>query len=361
MTFFFFCLEKGITTLDVADIYSDGRSESALGEVFRRHPGLRKSSSFRRRSASFKKEGKTVCYDFSKDYLLKAVDNCLSRLCVDHVDSLFAPQAGYTDGRGKKSAEAVSSLLEDKKILHFGVSNMDRSQIQYLEEFLPCPIEVDQLQLGLGQSFLLSGPLNVDNPVQARLKRVAFSSSSSVEELRSNAGLPIRSDSSKAPFSSIRKWRRRRNASRIFQRNTAFPHAPSQRVPLLPSARMSRSSSAPYERITSRRVWTVLLSPLEQEDWYRLYCSARKRSSLIPPSFRAQKKGPTFHRSSFSFRILVVGLADGAEDFHPLLDLGLDGLVSRLEEAFWDRIPSCRIRSRLAGDAILDRGSGETN
>ena len=78
-------------------------------------------------------------------------------------------------------------------------------------------------------------------------------------------------------------------------------------------------------------------------------------SSLFPST----EKGPAFHRSSFSFRILVVGLADGAEDFHPLLDLGLDGLVSRLEELSGIESLLVRIRSRLAGDAILDRGSGE--
>lgn len=268
-----FCLEKGITTLDVADIYSDGRSESALGEVFRRHPGLREKFFLQTKVGIIQKDGKTVCYDFSKDYLLKAVDNCLSRLCVDHVDSLLLHRPDILMD-GKEVGEAVSSLLEKKKIFHFGVSNMDRSQIEYLEEFLPCPIEVDQLQLGLGQSFLLSGPLNVDNPVRSPLETGGLFFFLKRRGIALQCWSPYQVGFFEGSLFLHPKMEKAQECLADLSKKygvspcavaTAFLSSLGENVEIVIGALRKDYIQESLDGIAL---------PLEREDWYRLYCSA---------------------------------------------------------------------------------------
>lgn len=158
----FFALEHGIDFIDVADVYSQGRAEEVLGEVFRLHPGLRDRFFLQTKVGIVKEEGHVGYYDFSRSHILEATRASLSRLGVDKVDSLLLHRPDIFMER-EEVLSALRQLRDEGLVAHFGVSNMDQSQIEYLEAE-DLPFEADQLQLGLGQLSLVSSTFNVNLP-----------------------------------------------------------------------------------------------------------------------------------------------------------------------------------------------------
>lgn len=163
-----FAIDNGIRYVDVADVYSRGRAESVLGEVFRRNPGMRERLFLQTKVGIVKKEGHPCYYDFSYRHIVEGTKESLRRLGLEYVDSLLLHRPDiFMDS--KEVGRAIQVLKEEGFVRHFGVSNMDIQQMEYLAEESPLPIEVDQLQLGLGQCSLLANAFNVNNPSQIPL------------------------------------------------------------------------------------------------------------------------------------------------------------------------------------------------
>ena len=78
-------LESGINFFDHADIYGRGKSEELFGEVLKRHPEYRKQMIIQTKCGIV--PGKR--YDFSKEHILKCVNESLERLHTDYVDILL--------------------------------------------------------------------------------------------------------------------------------------------------------------------------------------------------------------------------------------------------------------------------------
>lgn len=83
---------------DIADVYGRGACESLLGEVFAANPGLRDRVFLQSKVGIRKEDDGFTWYDFSKEHIIEAVDASLSRLGVDHVDSMLL-QTCHIDGR----------------------------------------------------------------------------------------------------------------------------------------------------------------------------------------------------------------------------------------------------------------------
>lgn len=81
-------LEEGINFLDLADIYGGGKSEEVIGKVFTENPSLR-TEFFIQSKCGIRCDPDFTYFDFSRDYILEAVDGILSRLHTDHLDSLL--------------------------------------------------------------------------------------------------------------------------------------------------------------------------------------------------------------------------------------------------------------------------------
>jgi predicted oxidoreductase len=58
--------------------------------------------------------------------------------------------------------EAFTQLYESGKVRSFGVSNMNRFQIELLQSGLPCQLTSDQLQLSLAHTPLIDEGFNVN-------------------------------------------------------------------------------------------------------------------------------------------------------------------------------------------------------
>lgn len=69
-------LESGINFFDHADIYGGGKSEELFGEVLKRHPEYRKQMIIQTKCGIV--PGKR--YDFSKEHILKCVNESLERI-----------------------------------------------------------------------------------------------------------------------------------------------------------------------------------------------------------------------------------------------------------------------------------------
>ncbi|MBN3807959.1 MULTISPECIES: aldo/keto reductase [Paraburkholderia] len=112
------CLEAGVNMFDSADIYSNGASESVLGEALKG----RRDKVIISTKATFRFDDGANSVGSSRIHLRRAVDAALKRLQTDYID-LFQLH-GFD---AKTPAEEVLSTLDDLvragKILYTGVSN----------------------------------------------------------------------------------------------------------------------------------------------------------------------------------------------------------------------------------------------
>ncbi len=153
-------LEAGINFFDHADIYGAGKSEELFGEVLKRNPGLRELMFIQSKCAI--RDG---MYDFSKQHILASVDGILKRLGVETIDCLLLHRPDALMDLDEV-ASAFEELKSSGKVCSFGVSNMNRYQM----EMLGCAIEnkasviitADQLQMSLAHTPMLDEGFNVN-------------------------------------------------------------------------------------------------------------------------------------------------------------------------------------------------------
>lgn len=145
--------EAGYTLFDHADIYGRGVCESLHGEYLRANPELKERTflltkgGIRRRDEPLGVVGR---YDFSKRYLLDAVEASLTRLGVDRIDlyQLHRPDV-LMDPR--EVADAFEEIHAAGKVRWFGVSNFLPSQFEMLQSCCGFPLVVNQIEVHLGR------------------------------------------------------------------------------------------------------------------------------------------------------------------------------------------------------------------
>lgn len=143
-------LEAGINFFDHADIYMMGKAEQVFGRVLQERPQLRKQLFIQTKCGIrfADEDGNPARYDFSKDWILSSVDGSLERLNVEYVDILLLHRPDPLM-EPEEIAEAFAKLKKTGKVRHFGVSNFHVHQIGFLQSYLPDPLVVNQIQLGL--------------------------------------------------------------------------------------------------------------------------------------------------------------------------------------------------------------------
>lgn len=78
-------LDSGINFFDHADIYGQGKSEKIFAEALKQLAVPREDIFIQSKCGI---DAKNACYNFSKDYILEAVDGILERLQSDYLDFL---------------------------------------------------------------------------------------------------------------------------------------------------------------------------------------------------------------------------------------------------------------------------------
>jgi predicted oxidoreductase len=150
-------LDLGIDTLDLADIYGGHTTNALVGAAFALRPGLR---------ARFKLIAKIGIvmtsspgnargvqhYDLSVEHLQHALNNTLSALDTDHVDTLMLHRF---DPHLPPAAIADWVRYEQRQghVGDFGVSNFDAHAVALFDGHLP--VVANQIELSLANSAAL--------------------------------------------------------------------------------------------------------------------------------------------------------------------------------------------------------------
>lgn len=164
------CLEEGINAFDLANIYGGGKCESLIGELLKKRPDLREKMWIQSK-CGIHSDGFNY-FDFSKEHILESVDEILARLQTDHLDSLLLhrPDALMEP---EEVAEAFDILQESGKVLDFGVSNQNPSQMALLKKCVKQPLAANQLQLSAAFTPSLDEGFNVNMEIDAGIVRSA--------------------------------------------------------------------------------------------------------------------------------------------------------------------------------------------
>lgn len=142
-------LEAGINFFDHADIYTMGKAEQVFGEVLKSRPELRQDMIIQSKCGiRFDDEMGPGRYDFSEGWIRSSVENILTRLNIDYLDTLLLHRPDPLM-HVEEVAEVFAELKDAGKVKHFGVSNMHRHQIEYLQSALPDALVANQLEMSL--------------------------------------------------------------------------------------------------------------------------------------------------------------------------------------------------------------------
>lgn len=147
------CIEAGVTSFDHADIYGDYTTEVEFGAVLQQYPSLRKQMQIITK-CGIKKVSvnrplhQIKSYDSSYNHIISSVETSLEQLHTDYLDVLLLHRPDVLL-QADEVARAVQDLKAQGKILHFGVSNFRRWQVELLQSRLP--IEANQVQCSILQ------------------------------------------------------------------------------------------------------------------------------------------------------------------------------------------------------------------
>ena len=137
-------LDCGINFIDTAPAYNAGKAECYVGET------LSKLKKRREVVISTKCGNKFVDGKYlrcgSKESILKQCDESLKNLKTDYID-IYLVHWPDPDVELEETIDVVSTLKKEGKILHAGVSNFSKEQIEEAQKY--CKIEAFQPQYSL--------------------------------------------------------------------------------------------------------------------------------------------------------------------------------------------------------------------
>lgn len=133
-------VDRGITTMDHADIYGNYTCESLFGDALALTPNLREKIEIVTKCGIIlpndqiaKNNGHR--YDQSYDHIIESVDTSLLNLKTDYIDTLLIHRPSPLMDPDEMT-RAVMHLVEQGKIKAFGVSNFKCNQYELLNESL---------------------------------------------------------------------------------------------------------------------------------------------------------------------------------------------------------------------------------
>nr|WP_295079908.1 aldo/keto reductase [uncultured Roseateles sp.] len=144
-------LEIGITLFDHADIYTRGKAEQCMGELFKRQPSLRQRLHLQSKCGiRFADASGPGRYDLSAEHIERSVDGILQRLQIESLEILMLHRPDPLM-QAEEVAAAFSRLRAAGKVQHLAVSNMQAAQMRQLSASLDQPLLANQVEMSLGK------------------------------------------------------------------------------------------------------------------------------------------------------------------------------------------------------------------
>jgi predicted oxidoreductase len=146
------CLENGITTLDLADIYGHYLAESALGGAFRAAPHLRDRVEIVTKCGIVLPGGPVPArvkhYDTSARHIRASVEASLAKMRIERIDLLLLHRPDpFMDAA--ETARILEALVTEGKVRALGVSNFAPHDWTLLEGALSLPLVTNQIEVSL--------------------------------------------------------------------------------------------------------------------------------------------------------------------------------------------------------------------
>lgn len=163
-------VEQGINLIDLADIYTRGKSDMAVGYVLKNDPSLRQKLILQEKTGIILSDevgaGSIQHYDFSYKNIIQKVETCLLRLHTGYLDVLLLHRPDPLV-EPEEVARAFDELHVSGKVRYFGVSNHTPAQIDLLKRYVNQPLVINQLELNILHNDLINDGI-VSNTTQIR-------------------------------------------------------------------------------------------------------------------------------------------------------------------------------------------------
>ncbi|MBQ3049677.1 MAG: aldo/keto reductase [Oscillospiraceae bacterium] len=138
-------VEAGINFIDTAPAYNNGEAERMLGRALK-NMGKRHEVVISTKCGNFFNDGVNYIRDCSRDKIIQQIDDSLRNLQTDYIDIMLIhwpdPKTPFEETMG-----ILSDLKKAGKILHVGVSNFSREQMEEVDRY--CTIEAYQPQYSM--------------------------------------------------------------------------------------------------------------------------------------------------------------------------------------------------------------------
>ncbi len=165
-SFLDFLIANNVKWFDHADIYGGGNCEAIFGNWLANRHIPRDQLVIQSKCGIVP----GICYNNSGDYIIKSVDQILSRLRCDYLDYLLIHRPDIL-WEADDINSAFNQLHDAGKVKAFGVSNCNSSQIAYLNDNLTHKIAINQIQLSLAFAPCISENLETNTYSQNGIDR----------------------------------------------------------------------------------------------------------------------------------------------------------------------------------------------
>ena len=147
------CIAIGVASFDHADIYGNYTTEEEFGQVLKHEPSLRQKMQLISKCgiqmvSPNRPQHKIKSYDTSYEHIIESVETSLANFSTDYLDCLLIHRPDHLFN-ADEVAKAFTQLKQEGKVLHFGVSNFRRWQVDLLNSRFP--VEVNQIECSLLQ------------------------------------------------------------------------------------------------------------------------------------------------------------------------------------------------------------------
>lgn len=142
-------VNHNITFIDLADIYTRGKSDAIVGEAIKRNPSLRDKIVLQAKCGIVLGDETTPGhYNFGYDHIVQSVETSLKRLNTEMVELLLLHRPDPLM-EPEEVARAFDHLHQAGKVRYFGVSNHTAGQIALLQKHIDQKLVANQVELNL--------------------------------------------------------------------------------------------------------------------------------------------------------------------------------------------------------------------
>ena len=251
------CVEENITTFDHADIYGGHTTEELFGNAWKEMNLKRENLQFISKCGivmnSDKKPSALKYYNYNKDYILNCVDESLSNLKTDYLDTLLLHRPSPLMNP-EVIAEAFTVLKNAGKVKEFGVSNFSVSQFELINQYVP--LVTNQIEISVNEISSFENGI-LDQLMSKGLRPTAWSVMGSYFSDQSDENIRIK----KVIVELCDKYNAEENQILL----AFILKHPSKIIPVIGTSKAE----------TIRTLSQTLQIDLDLEDWFRILESIR--------------------------------------------------------------------------------------